>query len=129
MNLQSEKKMVQQSQQAIFERLSNPENFEALFPENLEEFSVKEGSFKFKLKGMPAIRLAFKEKRAYDLIKLKATSDDFPVFLNCHLQAIDDAKTEVQLTFDAEINAMMAMMIKKPIQNLLDTLVEGMAGF
>lgn len=46
MNLQSEKKMVSQSQQALFERLSNPENFEALFPENLEEFSVKEDSFK-----------------------------------------------------------------------------------
>lgn len=126
MNLHSDKKIVQQSQQALFERLSNPENFEALFPDNLEEFSVREDSFKFKLQGMPAIRLVLEEKRAYDLIKLKAVSDDFPVFLNCHLQAVDDAKTEVQLTFDAEINAMMAMMIKKPIQNLLDTLVEGM---
>jgi len=31
------------------------------------------------------------------------------------------------LFFDGEINMMMAMMIKKPLQNLLDTLAEKMS--
>ena len=126
MNLQSEKKTINKPQQELFEHLTNLENFEKLLPDSLEEFQVDGDSFKFSLKGMPAIRLAIDEKQEFDLIKLKATSDKFPVFLTCKIDAISDTETAAQLFFDGEINAMMAMMIKKPLQNLLDVLVEKM---
>ncbi|MDP5081180.1 MAG: SRPBCC family protein, partial [Winogradskyella sp.] len=35
-------------------------------------------------------------------------------------------KTEVQLTFDGEFNAMMAMMIKGPISKFIETLATNM---
>jgi len=126
MNLESSKTTVLKSTQALFLYLTDLENFKNILPDSLEEFSVSGDSFKFALKGMPAIRLAFDEKQEFDLIKLKATSDKLPVFLTCKLSKLTDSQSQVQLFFDGDINPMMAMMIKKPLQNLLDTLAEKM---
>lgn len=126
MNLKSKKNIVQKSQQELFAYLTDLENFKAILPDSLEEFSVAGDSFKFALKGMPAIRLAFDQKQEFDLLKLKATSDKLPVFLSCKLVAINDNQTEAQLFFEGDVNPMMAMMLKKPLQNLLDVLAEKM---
>ncbi len=74
MNLESQQKIVQKSQKELFEFLTDVANFKNILPDTLEEFESNEDSFKFSLKGMPAVRLKFSEKQAYDLIKLKATS-------------------------------------------------------
>ncbi|HIP47817.1 MAG TPA: SRPBCC family protein [Lutibacter sp.] len=129
MNLESKKTTVQKSQKELYSYLTDLENFKSILPDSLEEFSVSGDSFKFQLKGMPAIRLAFDTKQEFDLIKLKATSDTFPIYLICKIDAISDTQSETQLFFEGEINAMMAMMLKKPLQNLLDGLVGKMGEF
>lgn len=126
MNLESPKSTVQKSQKELFEFLTDANNFEKLLPDSLEEFQANEDSFKFSLKGMPAIRLAFTEKSEYDLIKLKATSDSLPVFLICKIEKMDENKAKAKLFLEGDINPMMAMMIKKPLQNLLNNLSEKM---
>ena len=126
MNLESNKTSVQKSQKELFTFLTNLENFKSILPDSLEEFSVKGDSFKFQLKGMPAVRLSFYEKQEFDLIKLKATSDSFPIYLTCKIAPISKTQSEAQLFFDGEVNAMMAMMLKKPLQKLLDGLGEKM---
>ncbi len=128
MKLESQKTTVNKSQEELFTYLTNLENFKNILPDSLEEFSVAGDSFKFALKGMPAIRLAFEEKQEFDHIKLKATSDKLPVFLSCKLIAINDTQAITQLFFEGDINPMMAMMLKKPLQNLLDVLVEKLSG-
>ncbi len=128
MNLNSQKTTVNKSQQALFTYLTDLGNFKNLLPDSLEEFSVAGDSFKFALKGMPAIRLAFDQKQEFDLVKLKATSEKLPVFLSCKLIAINDNQAEAQLFFEGNVNPMMAMMLKKPLQNLLDVLAEKMSG-
>lgn len=126
MNLESQQKIVQKSQKELFEFLTDVANFKNILPDTLEEFESNKDSFKFTLKGMPAVRLKFAEKQAFDLIKLKATSDSFPIYLTCKIAPLSDSESKAQLFFDGEINAMMAMMLKKPLQNLLDSLVEKM---
>jgi hypothetical protein len=37
---------------------------------------------------------------------------------------VDDSKCEVHIIFNADMNAMIAMMAKKPLQNFVDVLVE-----
>ncbi len=127
MNLESPKSTVNKTQKDLFEFLTNTTNYKQLLPDSLEEFDANENSFKFSLKGMPAIRLAFSEKVEHDTIKLKATSDNFPVFLICKIEQIAENKASVQLFFEGDINPMMALMIKKPLQNLLNTLAEKMS--
>lgn len=127
MDLQSEKTKVNKSAKDLFEFLTKTENFKAILPDNLTGFEVSEDSFKFSMSGMPAIRLAYSEKTPNHTVQLKATSDAFPVFLTCKINEVSDNQCEAQLFFEGEINMMMAMMIKKPLQNLLDTLAEKMS--
>lgn len=127
MNLESPKSTVKKTQKDLFEFLTITTNYKQLLPDSLEEFDANENSFKFSLKGMPAIRLAFSKKSEYDTIRLKATSDSFPVFLICKIDQKAENEASVQLFFEGDINPMMAMMIKKPLQNLLNTLVDKMS--
>ena len=42
--------------------------------------------------------------------------------LTAVIESISESKSEVQLTFDGDFNAMMAMMIKGPISKFIETL-------
>lgn len=126
MNLESPKTRVQKSAEDLYRLLTDVANYEKLLPDSLESFETGEDSFKFSLKGMPAIRLAFEEKTPYEYIRLKATADNLPVFLSCKIESIGLQEVNAQLFIDADINPMMAMMLKKPLQKLLDTLANKM---
>ncbi|MBK8601165.1 MAG: SRPBCC family protein [Flavobacterium sp.] len=123
MNLESPKTSVDQSAQYLFDSLSDVKNFEKLMPDSIAKFEVLgEDSFLFGLNGMPEIKLKMKEKIAPSTIVLGAASDKLPFTLTAKIDAISENKSEVQLIFDGEFNAMMAMMIKGPISKFIETL-------
>lgn len=127
MNLETEKVNVNKSAQYVFEALSDVKNFEKLMPENISKFEVTgEDSFIFALKGMPEIKLKMKEKIPFSEIVLGAASDKIPFTLTGKIDAISDNLCEVQLKFQGEFNAMMAMMVKGPITKFIETLVNNM---
>ena len=128
MNLESQKITVNKSQEYIFNELSQVKNFEKLMPDNIAKFEVlDENAFIFGLKGMPEIKLKMKEKVANSQVILGAASDKLPFTLTANINTIEAEKTEIQLLFDGEFNAMMAMMIKGPIGKFIETLTENMA--
>lgn len=127
MNLESQNVTVQKSAQYVFEALSDVKNFEKLMPDNIAKFEVLgEDTFIFGLKGMPEIKLKMKEKVAPITIVLGAASDKLPFTLKATITAVSDQSSQVQLFFDGEFNAMMAMMIKGPISKFIETLAENM---
>ncbi len=126
MNQQSEITKVNKSAAELYEFLTITENFKKILPDNLTGFEVSEDAFKFSMSGMPDIRMVYSEKSPNHTVQLKVVSDAFPVFLTCKIKEIDEKQSEAQLFFEGEINMMMAMMIKRPLQNFLDTLAEKM---
>jgi ribosome-associated toxin RatA of RatAB toxin-antitoxin module len=127
MNLESPKVSVQKSAQNLFDLLSDVKNFEQLMPENIAKFEViGADAFIFGLKGMPEIKLVIKEKVAPSQLVLGAASDKLPFTLTASIEAIAENSSEVKLDFEGEFNAMMAMMIKGPIQKFIETLAENM---
>jgi hypothetical protein len=46
--------------------------------------------------------------------------------LTATINSISDSSSEVQLLFEGEFNAMMAMMIKGPINKFIETLADNM---
>ncbi|MDR7212165.1 SRPBCC family protein [Flavobacterium piscis] len=127
MNLESPKVTVQKSAQELFDLLSDVKNFEKLMPENIAKFEViGEDAFIFGLKGMPEIKLKMKEKTAPNKIVLGAASDKLPFTLVSNIESTSDSSSEVQLLFEGEFNAMMAMMIKGPIGKFIETLANNM---
>jgi len=127
MNLESPKVTVQKSAQDLFDLLSDVKNFEKLMPDNIAKFEViGEDAFIFGLKGMPEIKLKMKDKTAPSKIVLGAASDKLPFTLVSDIESISDTESAVQLKFDGEFNAMMAMMIKGPISKFIETLASNM---
>ncbi|RZJ75062.1 MAG: SRPBCC family protein [Flavobacterium sp.] len=127
MNLESPKVTVEKPAQYIFEALSDVKSYEKLMPENISKFEVTgEDSFIFALKGMPEIKLRMKDKTAPSKIILGAASDKLPFTLTGDINTVSDSSSEVQLKFEGEFNAMMAMMIKGPISKFIETLATNM---
>ena len=127
MNLESPKVTVDKSAENLFLLLSDVKNFEKLMPDSIAKFEVVAvDAFIFGLKGMPEIKLKMKEKSANSQIILGAASDKLPFTLTANINEIASDSTEVQLLFDGEFNAMMAMMIKGPISKFIDTLANNM---
>ncbi len=127
MKLESPKVILEKSTEDTFNFLSDVKNFKNLMPENISKFEVlSEDKFLFALKGMPEIVLKKKEMTPNSKIVLGAAGGKLDFSLIGDITEIDANKSEVQLTFEGEFNAMMAMMIKKPISKFIETLAVNM---
>ncbi|MGI9552612.1 MAG: SRPBCC family protein [Aurantibacter sp.] len=127
MHIESPKKTIDKSKQEVFEFLSELRNFEQLMPDNISKFEVlNDDTFIFALKGMPEITLKRKEQLPHEKIVLGAAEGKLDFTLTADISEVNKNTSEVQLHFNGEFNAMMAMMIKNPITNFIGTLSENL---
>ncbi|MEM5540498.1 MULTISPECIES: SRPBCC family protein [unclassified Olleya] len=127
MKLESPKVTLDKSPEETFIFLSDVKNFKNLMPENISKFEVLgEDKFLFALKGMPEIVLKKKEMTPNSKIVLGAAGGKIDFSLTGNITEVEANKSEVQLTFEGEFNAMMAMMIKGPINKFIETLATNM---
>jgi carbon monoxide dehydrogenase subunit G len=123
MILESPKVSVEKSAQMVFDFLTNVKNFKPLMPENTSKFELMDDeTFLFALSGMPEIVLKKKSVESPTNIVLGAAGGKLDFSLTAVIESISENKSEVQLTFDGDFNAMMAMMIKGPISKFIETL-------
>jgi hypothetical protein len=127
MNLNSKKVLVKKSAPSVCDFLSDVKNWEHLMPESISKFEIiRENAFVFALKGMPEIALEVKEVNSPNNVILGAISDKIPFRLRVNFAAIDESTSEAEFLFSGEFNSMMAMMIKSPLNKLLETLAENL---
>ena len=123
MNLESPKVSVEKSAQMVFDFLTDVKNFKPLMPENTSKFELMDDeTFLFALSGMPEIVLKKKAVQSPTNIVLGAAGGKLDFSLTAVIESTLENKSEVQLTFDGDFNAMMAMMIKGPISKFIETL-------
>ena len=127
MNLEGKKVLIAKSSKEAYNFFMTLENFELLMPTSTEKFEVEGDSFLFGLKGMPEIRLVLGNSVEYSKVSLGAASSKLSFTLEANILSISDRSSEVQLQFDGDFNPMMAMMVKKPLTNFIDTLTENIA--
>ena len=126
MKIQGNRVVVEKSQKETFEFLTDLKNFEQLMPESIQKFEVDGDSFIFGLKGMPEIRLILKDTTEYSNVTLGAASSKLDFELVADISEIDEDSSEVQLDFNGKFNAMMAMMVKKPLTSFIETLTDNL---
>lgn len=127
MHVESPIKSVNQSSETVFKFLSEVKNFEKLMPENIDKFELlNEDTFRFALKGMPEIVLRKEEEYPNSKVVLGAASSKLNFTLTADIKEVDTNKSAVGLIFEGKFNAMMAMMIKGPITNFIQTLSSNM---
>ena len=127
MNIEGKKVLIEKSSKEAYNFFMTLENFELLMPTSTEKFEVEGDSFLFGLKGMPEIRLVLGNSVEYSKVSLGAASSKLSFTLEANILSISDSSSEVQLQFDGDFNPMMAMMVKKPLTNFIDTLTENIA--
>ena len=86
---------------------------------------IDDSRFRFKLGGMPEIGLTIGDKQPNESIMLTSSSDKI-FSLRGQLTKISETQTDVQLQFEGDFNPMMAMMVKKPITQFMESLISNM---
>ena len=127
MLIETQNTSVAKGNKEVFDFLTELKNFEILMPENIDKFEmINENRFLFSLKGMPEIVLERKDQTPNSQIVLGAASQKLPFTLTADIAKVSENESQVALSFEGKFNAMMGMMIKKPITNFMGTLSENL---
>ena len=127
MHLESKRTTVPYPKSKTFQFLDDPANLEKLMPSDLDKFEIAdENTVVFSLKGMPEITLRKKESVPDTQVIYGAPEGTFQFTLVAHVDEESDERSTVHWEFNGDFNAMMAMMIKNPITNFLQTLSSNM---
>ena len=123
MTLESPKTHTHKAQEELFNFLSNVDNYKSIMPESLENFKkIDDESFLFQLKGMPEIKLIFGEKLSPSLITLNSSESKINFSLTAHINKIDESNCSFSLEFNGDLNPMIQMMVKTPLQSFINDL-------
>jgi len=117
------------TQNKVFEFLSDFNNFEQLMPEQVTNWKSDADTCTFTIQGMATISLKYTKKEANHLIVVKPegkTPLDFDLSVHMKPDVLDEQKTTAGVEIDAQLNPMMAMMVKKPLQNLVDVIAKNL---
>jgi hypothetical protein len=123
MKLNSNSTQLNISDITLFEKLCAIENFKLIMPENISKFEILDQStLIFSLKGMPPIKLIFGEKHSPSLITLNSSESKINFSLSAHIKKIDENSCEFSLEFNGDLNPMIQMMVKTPLQSFINDL-------
>ncbi len=124
MNLESRVVDTQKSPEELYNFLTQVENFKHLLPEDAKFELLGDDKFLFGLKGMPEIKLGLKDSIKFTKVVLGSLGDKMQFTLTCNIEQLATG-SQAQLLFNGDFNAMMAMMIKGPINKFLEQLATG----
>ena len=112
------------SEQEFFGIVSDMRNIPALLPEQAINVVADEDNLSFTVQGMGSIALRVSQRVTYSLVQLVPVGKvPFPFSLNIKLECAD-RHCRVMYEIDADLNPLMAMMAKRPLQNLVNMMAE-----
>tara|TARA_B100001287_G_C22642704_1_gene510982 strand:+ start:1025 stop:1441 length:417 start_codon:yes stop_codon:yes gene_type:complete len=107
----------------LFRKLSVVKNFEKIMPNNISKFDVlNSDSFIFGIKGMPTFQLKIIEKIESEKIILKSLESKIDFYLEGNIKELNDKNTQFYIEFKGQLNPMMEIMVKTPLQTFINDL-------
>jgi carbon monoxide dehydrogenase subunit G len=107
---------------SVYSFLTDLNNFKNLMPEQIINWESEKDWCSFTIKGMASVKLTFAEKTPHTSIKLVPVGKvPFSFGLNIKLSDHGD-NTVAVVEVDAKINPMMAMIAKRPLENLVNVM-------
>ncbi len=129
MKIEGKKVNINASRKKVFEFLSDFNNYEKLMPEQIVNWKSDADSCSFTVKGMADLSLKFDEKKPYESINISPNGKvpfSFSLLVILKEDSLNEQKTVAGVDVDANLNPMLAMMAKKPLENLVNTMAENM---
>ncbi len=122
--IKTDKVLINKPNEEIFSFLSNFNNFKKLMPEQVTNWNSTEDTCSFTVKGMADIGMRIKEANKFSFIHISSEGKvPFDFDMICHIEPAENNQSQVQLELKANMNPMLAMMAKRPLQNLIDIMV------
>jgi carbon monoxide dehydrogenase subunit G len=127
MKLTGDPQTINADQATVFEFLSDFNNFEKLMPEQISEWSSDKESCTFTIQGITTITLTYSSKQPNHTIEIKPVGKT-PVSFNLLMKLFESEKEVNKTTgiveIDADLNPMMAMIARRPLENLVNVMAE-----
>lgn len=129
MKLESKIGKIENSDERIFNFLSDFENIKKLVPEDkVENWESGEDWCTFNVNPVGKTGVKIIEKEEFKLLKFTSIEESqYNFFFWLQLKQVSENDTRVKLTLDVNLNAMLQMMAKKPLKEFLDKLVDQLA--
>lgn len=112
------------SEQEFFNIVSDMRNIPALLLDQVVNVNADRDNLSFTVQGMGSIALRISQRITYSLIQLVPVGKTpFPFILSIKIAGLGNS-CRVMYEIDANLNPLMAMMAKRPLQNLVDMMAE-----
>ena len=129
MKIEGKKVNINANRKKVFEFLSDFNNYEKLMPEQIVNWKSDTESCSFTIKGMADLSLKFDNKMPHESIVISPegkTPFKFSLLVNLQEDSLNEQKTVAGVDVDANLNPMLAMMAKKPLENLVNVMAENL---
>ena len=123
--------VVKYSDERIFSFISDFSNFNNLMPSyKLAEWHADSDTCSFNIAGIGKAGLKIIEREPHKLIKITA-DDKTPMRLTMwvQLKVAGENDTRVKITVEPDVNAVMMMMVQKPLKEFIDNLISKLEEF
>jgi len=131
MNFTSKPVTLNTNQKKVYDFLADFNNFEQLMPEQVINWQSDKETCSFTIEGMADIKLKYTLKNPYNTIRVEPVGKSpitFDLTVNLEINTLDEQKTIGKITINAALNPMLAMVAKRPLENLVDVMSEKLNG-
>ncbi len=124
MKIESKKNVVNATSSKIFQLVSNFNNFGSSLPKEVQNWQSTENKCSFEISGMAKINIEIIDKKEFSQITYKASANQpIGMIIIGHINEIGDS-CEVSITLEADVPMALSMMVKTPLQNFVNVLVD-----
>jgi hypothetical protein len=127
-SISSSKTLVNQSADHLFTYLTDLERFRSSLPEQVTNYKVEGNRCSFTIQGMADLSLEITQAIPFEkVIFSNASAKPFPFALVFDIAALTDQSCQVMVTFEGDINPMLLMMAKGPLQTFVNMVAQKLA--
>lgn len=125
MELKSDTRPVHAPAEELYGFLTDFNHFEHLLPEQVSNWEASTNRCSFTIEGLPPITLTMGETKPNEMVTYLPDGHapvDFS--LTFHIEDNDEGGSRCTVTLNADLNPMLSMMAKRPLQNFVDLVAE-----
>lgn len=117
---------IAQPSATVYAFLADMRNYETMVPHGANEWNATTETCTFSVRSFGDIELKFRAKEPTHRIICYSDSTKYALELYMEIKELKEAHCEVHIRFEADLNMIEQMVAKKPINSLLEFLIDNL---
>jgi carbon monoxide dehydrogenase subunit G len=128
---ESQIKTVPHPSSKVYGMLSDFDNFKEVLPgDKIKNWESNGDTCRFEVEGVGPVGLKIIDRVENKTLKYTADGKvPFNFFLWIQLKEVEDGESKLKVTLDAQLNPMIKMVAKGPLEKFIGMLADGIAGY